>query len=149
METRFKFLTVCAIVLFIAIVLALIATITSCSNENRFKTNEEGITVLSKADSSAILQLVDEAINPTVHSVKEAYYLRCATINAHENDSIFCNMPESTLKYVTTVLLNKEERVTKSSIVNEYLQNNKVYDNLSSPTPPVVPTDTINVTKEK
>lgn len=149
METRFKFLTVCAIALFIAIVLVLIATITSCSNENRFKTNEEGITVLSKADSNAILQLVDEAINPTVHSVKEAYYLRCATINAHENDSIFCNMPESTLKYVTTVLLNKEERVTKSSIVNEYLQNNKVYDNLSSPTPPVVPTDTINVTKEK
>ena len=75
METRFKFLTV---------VLALIATITSCSNENRFKTNEEGITVLSKADSNAILQLVDEAINPTVHSVKEAYYLRCAAINAHE-----------------------------------------------------------------
>lgn len=104
--------------------------------------NDAISSVLGKTqkDTAFVYECVYSVVTPEFSDVTEV--IQCQqTLNSNAYvDSVFTSMPEDVLKNVATVLLKKAGRATKKAIVNEYIGNRDIYQNL--PTPPAVETET-------
>ena len=68
-------------------------------------------------------------------SPADAIVCQSNLIHNYEVDSIFRQLPAKVLTDVTSVLLKRTTNVTKSDIIDEYLTNRAVYDNLPNTEP--------------
>lgn len=84
-------------------------------------------------DSSFVVQTVKATINPHFTSYLEVKEYQTRSIELFSMDETFRNIPEETLRNITSVCLKKDTYITKQDIVNEYLSNRGVYDNLPPP----------------
>lgn len=120
-----KFLYGCLIVL-IAVLCstALNMTLTSCESSSAFKTPK--VTV-SKAQVSLC---VDSLINPSFDEFSDVVELQKQMAVAKYTDSVFLTIPTKTLQDVYTVLSKKKANVYKEDIVEEFMSNKEIYENL-------------------
>lgn len=81
-------------------------------------------------DSIMTVSIVREIMNPQIESVDQALVIQSQKQTENDYNLIFRNMQPSTLRAVTSVLLNENHGATITQIVQEYLANQKVYDNL-------------------
>lgn len=112
------------ILLFLMLMCAML--ITSCNERTRYLT--------PKGDSIRTAKLIDKIVNPVFTSVESLSAYQDIDIQEHKIGDIFRAMPKTTLQKVATVCINKTGKVSKKSLVNEYLANSSVYDNLSDDT---------------
>ena len=87
------------------------------------------------AIDSIVQKSVAEMINPTFDAVDDVIAYRIMSEKIKQTDSIFNYLPDATVEYVSNVLFNRKEPLTKKTIVHEWKINRNVYDNL--PIPPV------------
>lgn len=73
---------------------------------------------------------VEAIVNPDMSSVKEVVDLQSTLLSNAHIDSVFMSIPELTLIDVATVTLKNTSTVNKKSIVDAYLANRNIYDNL-------------------
>ena len=81
-------------------------------------------------DTICVASMVEDYLNPQFSTVNELVQFRKEVVEEYEIDSIFCSLPEATLKNVASVLIRKYGIVDKRSVVEEYRANISVYDNL-------------------
>lgn len=86
----------------------------------------------SKTDSTELVQMIEQHYNPVVTSVGGAVMMQNKMIEEFNLRAVFRDMPQSVLKNVTNVVINKSsgKTITIYDISREYLTNRKVYDNL-------------------
>ena len=101
----------------------------SCDYVNdHFKHEKE---MICSTDSMITANVIAKMSNPEFKSVSEVIIFRDQLQENEQTDSIFMALPAGVLRDVTNVLLNKNGTATKLTIVNEYLDNQSVYNNLS------------------
>nr|DAY15176.1 MAG TPA: hypothetical protein [Caudoviricetes sp.] len=86
----------------------------------------------SKSDSTEFVQVIEQYYNPVVTSVGGAIMVQNKMIDEFNLRNVFREMPQSVLKNVTNVVINRSSgnTITIYDISKEYLTNRKVYDNL-------------------
>lgn len=86
----------------------------------------------SKSDSTELVQMIEQHYNPVVTSVGSAIMVQNKMIDEFNLRNVFREMPQSVLKNVTNVVINRSSgnTITIYDISREYLTNRKVYDNL-------------------
>lgn len=86
----------------------------------------------SKTDSTELVQMIEQHYNPVVASVGSAIMVQNKMIEEFNLRAVFRDMPQSVLKNVANVVINKSSGndITIYDISKEYLTNRKVYDNL-------------------
>lgn len=86
----------------------------------------------SKTDSTELVQMIEQHYNPVVTSVGGAIMVQNKMIEEFNLRTVFRDMPQSVLKNVANVVINKSSgnTITIYDISREYLTNRKVYDNL-------------------
>lgn len=86
----------------------------------------------SKTDSTELVQMIEQHYNPVVTSVDGAIMVQNKMIEEFNLRAVFRDMPQSVLKNVANVVINKSsgKAITIYDISREYLTNRKVYDNL-------------------
>lgn len=86
----------------------------------------------SKTDSTELVQMIEQHYNPVVTSVGGAIMVQNKMIEEFNLRAVFRDMPQSVLKNVANVVINKfsGKAITIYDISREYLTNRKVYDNL-------------------
>lgn len=73
---------------------------------------------------------VEAIVNPDMGSVKEVIDLQSTLLSNAHIDSVFMSIPELTLIDVATVTLKSTPTVNKKAIVDAYLKDRNIYDNL-------------------
>ena len=73
---------------------------------------------------------VEAIVNPDMGSVKEVVDLQSTLLSNAHVDSVFMSIPELTLIDVATVTLKSTPTVNKKAIVDAYLKDRNIYDNL-------------------
>lgn len=73
---------------------------------------------------------VEAIVNPDMGSVKEVVDLQSTLLSNAHVDSVFMSIPELTLIDVATVTLKSAPTVNKKAIVDAYLKDRNIYDNL-------------------
>ena len=81
-------------------------------------------------DSIVAQNAINNYRNPVMSTAEEVLDFRQCSQFDYETDSIFRSIPLPILKNVITVCLNRQNTVQKTDIIDEYLRNKKVYDNL-------------------
>ena len=86
----------------------------------------------SKSDSTEFVRVIEQYYNPVVTSVGGAIIVQNKMIDEFNLRNVFREMPQSVLKNVTNVVINRSSgnTITIYDISKEYLTNRKVYDNL-------------------
>lgn len=86
----------------------------------------------SKTDSTELVQMIEQHYNPVVASVGGAIMVQNKMIEEFNLRAVFRDMPQSVLKNVANVVINRSSgnTITIYDISKEYLTNRKVYDNL-------------------
>ena len=97
---------------------------TSC---NEFESHKK---VKTENDSVMIVKALDKLSNPEFETVEDISKYRQRMVNDRFDDSIFASLPEETFINVATVVHNRDNVLTKSAIVKEYLHGEDVYNNL-------------------
>lgn len=87
--------------------------------------------LICSTDSMITANVIAKVSNPEFKSVSEVMIFRDQLQENEQTDSVFMALPAGILRDVTNVLLNKYGMATKLTIVNEYLDNQSVYNNLS------------------
>ena len=87
-------------------------------------------------DSVFVMDMVQEYTNPLFSTTTEALSFREDVKEGARVDSIFNTIPTSTLKYVCNVCQNKYGKFRKRCIVQEYMDNREIYDNLPQQSQP-------------
>lgn len=106
------------------LVMAFAITFNSCeSKTERLKSRLEN-------DSIVAQNAINNYRNPVMSTAEEVLDFRQCSQFDYETDSIFRSIPLPILKNVITVCLNRQNTVQKTDIIDEYLRNKKVYDNL-------------------
>ena len=123
-------------VIVLAAILTVIACVTSCDKAKELVNTEE-----------KTVETIEEYLNPTFDDVNVLLTYRDVLSKEHQMDSIFLSLPEPVLKNVVTVLLNKYGETTREDVVNEYVKNKEIYDNLR--TPPLPSTTEANDSADK
>ena len=123
-------------VIVLAAILTVIACIASCDKAKELVNTEE-----------KTVETIEEYLNPTFDDVNVLLTYRDVLSKEHQMDSIFLSLPEPVLKNVVTVLLNKYGETTREDVVNEYVKNKEIYDNLR--TPPLPSTTEANDSADK
>ena len=85
-------------------------------------------------DSATVSSQIEGYINPQFTSTSAMLEFHAQDVKGYEIDSTFRAMPVEILTNVSNVLLNKSGVVCKKAVVEEYLANRQVYDNLKQPT---------------
>lgn len=98
--------------------------LTSC---NEFGSHKK---VKTENDSVMIVKALDKLSNPEFETVEDISKYRQRMVNDRFDDSIFASLPEETFINVATVVHNRDNVLTKSAIVKEYLHGEDVYNNL-------------------
>lgn len=83
-------------------------------------------------DSAWLYEELQQVTNPTFSSLEEIMVYRQSMIDANTTDSIFVSLSDPIIRNVTAVVLKNYKEVSKASIVDEYLRNKRIYDNLLS-----------------
>jgi hypothetical protein len=112
----------------IALIAAFAACMASCDHKSGCHEYEHSIQ--EYVDSADLYRILDEYDNPTFTSVDDACTYLKNEKQYREQDSVFFSLTPETIQNVYTVLIRRGEHPTKMSIVNEYLENIKVYSNL-------------------
>lgn len=81
-------------------------------------------------DSVYVAEYVDSAMDPLFASPEEIMQYQAASIDEASVDETFRQMPVDVLLNVSTVCLKKDAVTSKKDIVEEYLANRAIYDNL-------------------
>lgn len=89
------------------------------------------INPVDQGDSIWVAEQLSEFTNPTCTSVDEVLVTQDLMKEKDQNILLFKSMPQETLKDVATVLINRNGKTSLNEIVDEYVANNSVYDNLS------------------
>lgn len=114
---------------------ALLLTVTlfaaSC-DKLKFSGEEE----IDPLDTAAMATCVDAVVNPTFASTAEVIDYQTEFVRQYQVDEIFRSLPQQKLLQVATVVINQQFCCTKKDIVEEYIRNRAVYDNLPESTTP-------------
>jgi hypothetical protein len=97
-----------------------------------------GEKVLPQTFDSSVSTAQVEDNSLELNSLVDVFTLRQMMIDENRTDSTFLAMDDGPLSNVVAVLLKRGLPITKSDIVNEYLAERSVYDNLP-PAPKVEP----------
>lgn len=84
------------------------------------------------SDSAMVAEYVTSVVNPTMLDVTEALSLKNRMLEQQATDSAFLSLSDNTIRNVITVLLKKNTVIRKKDIVEAYLANKSIYDNLPS-----------------
>lgn len=107
---------------------ALLLTVTLFASCDKLKfSGEEEIDPL---DTAAMATCVDAVVNPTFASTAEVIDYQTEFIHQYQVDEIFRSLPQQKLLQVATVVINQQFCCSKRDIVEEYIRNRAVYDNL-------------------
>lgn len=98
--------------------------LTSCNESGSHK------KVKTENDLVMIVKALDKLSNPEFETVEDISKYRQRMVNDRFDDSIFASLPEETFINVATVVHNRDNVLTKSAIVKEYLHREDVYNNL-------------------
>ena len=99
----------------------------------------KGYFLQEESSSETAYQAVEDIVNPSLDCVKDVVDFHSTLTSNMEIDSIFMAMPEETLIDVASVILKKQPTVVKKDIIDEYIRNRAVYDNLPKGKEPTVP----------
>lgn len=99
-------------------------SLSSCSHKS-------GHTSKAQLDSIYLQAQLKRIANPTFTTVEDVLDYHAERSNALYEDSVFIHMDEQSLRNVSIVLQNRKGKLTKSTIVHEYISNKDVYDNLN------------------
>lgn len=110
----------------IIMVFAIGATVNSC--------HEGGIGDLIKNSNDSVQteMSVDEYYS-SMESLSDVFVVKHDMLDNMYTDSVFLVIPDDVLSNVVGVLLKKTPSFTKRELVNEYMLNRQVYDNLPPP----------------
>lgn len=108
-----------------AALLLTVMLFTSC-DKLKFSGEEE----IDPLDSAALATCVDAVVNPTFASTAEVIDYQTEFIRQYQVDEIFRSLPQQKLLQVATVVINQQFCCSKRDIVEEYVRNRAVYDNL-------------------
>lgn len=123
MEKWIKGIMTVATLLFVAF---LGYSLTSCNHVN-------GQQKLKHADSAFVVGLIQEYHNPKISNEDDAVLVQNQLLSEREYETLFVNLPQSTLKAIVHVLQrqsNSKAVFTIKDVCQEYIANRKVYDNL-------------------
>lgn len=82
-------------------------------------------------DSAKIARIVESIVNPSFTTVEELVKYQEADIAQGRLNEMFREMPDYILRSAATVCINRDKKVSKKSVVKEYINNSNVYDNLN------------------
>lgn len=119
--------------------------LTSCNESRSHK------EIKAENDSVMIVKALDKLSNPEFETVEDISKYRQRMVNDRFDDSIFASLPEETFINVATVVHNRDNVLTKSAIVKEYLHGEDVYNNLPITKPIEVSsmcTETVDTVKD-
>ena len=101
-------------------------SLTSCDHESVQQK-------LKHSDSAFVVGLIEEYHNPKISNEDDAVLVQNQLLSEREYETLFVNLPQSTLKAIVHVLQrqsNSKAVFTIKDVCQEYISNRKVYDNL-------------------
>ena len=103
-------------------------------------------TEIEEIAASNATSVYFDLANPTFDSVADAIDCQEITKDAYSVDSVFRTMPQSIMRKVADVCINKSGSTDKKQIVQEFNRNKDVYLNMSENLPPASSKDDKNAT---
>lgn len=82
---------------------------------------------------------IEAAVNPVMCTLPEVLVYQTNMTKEYSDNEVFCKMPQDVLVNVATVCLKAGATVTKKEIVEEYVKNRQIYDNLPTQSTPALP----------
>ncbi len=116
---------------FLCLMLFTLLCITSCDRPSRPSKTP------STSDSLKIAKVVESIVNPSFTTVEELVKYQEMDIAQGRLNEMFREMPDYILRSAATVCINRDKKVSKKSVVKEYINNSNVYDNLNGDPPSV------------
>lgn len=116
----------CICLLFAAV---LGVTLTSCEHFTNFEKRHF-------VDSTKVAEMITQKVTPAFSDLERITVYKQQRQVEYKTNSTFVAMSDQTLKSVVNVLLSRQTTVTVEQVVNEYLNNREIYDNLPKPEPP-------------
>lgn len=107
----------------VSILVVVAYLLTSCDNRHQR-------TKVNYTDSLVTVKLIKQSIDPEFKTIEEVSSYRFDLEKKNAYDSIFTHIPLSVLRDVSNVCLNKYGKTSKEGIVQEYISNREIYDNL-------------------
>ena len=83
-----------------------------------------------------VANALDSIVNPQLYTTKDVFELQNKLLVNAYVDSIFMSLDQKTLENVAGVCLKRLHIVTKDDVVNEFIKNRSVYENLPTSNPP-------------
>lgn len=120
------------LIFFLCSMFMLALGVSSCSDKTPNFWTQTEIEEISKESARSVYY---ELMNPTFENVGDVAHYQEIIEDGKSIDSTFSSLPVSTLKRVADVCINKSGATDKKQIVNEYLKNISVYDNMSEKIP--------------
>lgn len=124
-----KFLSWCLATLAAAII-AIAGSVAIASCENGPKVLKPAVGVEQVANA------LDSIVNPQLYTTKDVFELQNKLLVNAYVDSIFMSLDQKILENVAGVCLKRLHIVTKDDVVNEFIKNRSVYENLPTNNPP-------------
>lgn len=116
------------LIFFLCSMCMLAVGVSSCGDKTPNFWTQTEIEEISKESARSVYY---ELMNPTFENVGDVAHYQEIIEDEKSIDSTFSSLPVSTLKRVADVCINKSGATDKKQIVNEYLKNISVYDNMS------------------
>jgi len=86
-----------------------------------------------QTEELTVSQQIQEFLDPSFENSNDVLLFRRALLQDAYIDSVFYALPNDVLENVAAVVINKQGRATKETIVVEYSNNSEVYNNLPPP----------------
>lgn len=102
-------------------------SLSSCDKHNC------GSSEYETADSVWFTEMYSSTVNPTFTNPSEMLIYHQQTVSNHIEDSVFRSISEPLLYQLCLVVSKQLPCISKTSIVDEYLEHKSVYDNLQLP----------------
>lgn len=120
---RIVWLCTCLIVLFVGV------SLSSCDNWKDYEPTKANL------DSTQVLKLLQEFDDPVFYDTEDMLCYQHSEKEWLTQDSIFFSIPQPALVNIASVLQKQGIKLTKATIVTEFMSNKKVYLNLPEPQP--------------
>jgi hypothetical protein len=109
------------------IMLIVVASLSSCDHLNGYKHAKENL------DSMQVMQWLMEFDDPSFVDAEDVLSYQHGEKQRLTQDSIFYSIPQTALLNVVSVLQKQGVKLSKTTIVDEFTSNKKVYLNLPEP----------------
>lgn len=86
-----------------------------------------------QTEELTVSQQIQEFLDPSFESSNDVFLFRRACLQDAYIDSVFYALPNDVLENVASVVINKQGRATKETIVVEFMNNQDIYNNLPPP----------------